>query len=83
MAAVLGLSLLSGVSETLVEKEALGQGFHITPKASVKNGLYKGMAEVAKREGQRMAERPRQAPEYVTVEAGKDMIISLTGSLRR
>ena len=81
-AAVLGLSLLSGVSETLVEKEALGQGFHITPKASVKNGLYKGMAEVANREGQRAAARPHQAPEYVTVEAGKDIIISLTGSLR-
>jgi hypothetical protein len=81
-AAVLGLSMVSGVSEVMVEKEALGQGFNVTPKASVKNGLYNGISKVADMETNRQAQKLHQAPEYVTVEAGKDLIISLTGSYR-
>lgn len=81
-AAILGLSMVSGVSEVLVEKEALGQGFNVTPKASVKNGLYNGVARIADMEINRQAQKVGQKPDYVTIEAGKVIIISLTGSFK-
>ncbi|MCB9085772.1 MAG: TrbI/VirB10 family protein [Bdellovibrionaceae bacterium] len=82
IAAVLGLSMVSGMSEVLVEKEALGQGYTATPKATLKNGFFNGAAKVADMESQRQAERLAATPEYVTVEAGSDVIVSLTGALK-
>ena len=81
-ATVLGLSLINGVSEAMVEKEALGQGFHVTPKTSVKNGLYNGLAKVTDRETNRQASKLHQAPEYITVEAGRDIIIAPTNNFK-
>ena len=74
--------MVAGVSDVLVEKEALGQGYSTTPKATLKNGVYNGVAKVADMEASRQAERLAQTPEYVTIEAGTDLIVSLTGEFR-
>lgn len=79
-AATLGLTMVSGMTETLVQKEALGQGFDITPKASLQNGFFNGLSQVTRMEATRKAQEMQNAQSYLTVDAGKDLIISLTGS---
>ncbi|MCT4642790.1 MAG: TrbI/VirB10 family protein [Bacteriovoracaceae bacterium] len=81
-AAVLGLTMVAGMSETLVKKEALGQGFQVTPKASLKNGFYNGVSKVANMEANRNAKELMDKQEYVTVDAGKSIIVSLTSTYK-
>lgn len=80
IASVLGLSMVGGMSEVMVEKEALGQTYMATPKATLKNGFYNGVSKVTQMEAGIQAEKLAQTPEYVTVEAGADLIISLISS---
>jgi hypothetical protein len=79
-AATLGLTMVSTMSGTLVRKEALGQGFQITPKASLQDGFYNGLSQVANAEANRTAKKMANNKEYVTIDAGRDLIISLVGS---
>jgi hypothetical protein len=82
MASVLGLSMVSGMSEVMVEKEGLGRSFGATPKASLQNGFYNGLSKVTEMEAAHQAEKLNQTPEYVTVRAGSDVIVSLVNSFR-
>ncbi len=77
---VLGLSMIGGMSDVLVEKEALGQGFTTTPKATMRNAALSGVARVADMEANYQAQKLSQTPEYVTLNAGADLIVSLTGA---
>jgi hypothetical protein len=77
MASVLGLSMISGVSEVMVEKQGLGQTFNATPKPTLKNGIYNGVAKVTETEANDQATQLAQAPKYVTIDSGSDVIISL------
>ncbi|MBX3034591.1 MAG: hypothetical protein KF865_11760 [Bdellovibrionaceae bacterium] len=82
IASTLGLTMVAGMSDVLTEKESLGgsatQPGAVTAKANMKNALYHGVSEVAKSEAQRQAEAIGDEQEYVTVDAGSDMIVSLT-----
>ncbi len=80
MASVVGLSMVSGMSEIMVEKEGLGNSFTPTPKATLKNGVYNGLSKVTEMQANRQAEKLAQIPDYVSVSEGSDVIISLTGS---
>lgn len=75
---VLGLSMISGTTEVLVEKESLGDGFVPTPKATIKNGLINGLSRVANMEANTQAQELANKPEYVTIGAGKRFIVSFT-----
>lgn len=77
LTSVLGLSMISGVSEVMVEKQGLGQSFNVTPKSSLKNGIYNGVAKVTEMEANNQATQLAQEPKYVTVDSGSDVIISL------
>ncbi|MCY4644413.1 MAG: hypothetical protein OXB88_07325, partial [Bacteriovoracales bacterium] len=79
IASALGLSMLGDISETMVAKEALGQGFHITPKSSLQNGFYKGLSVIAKEKGHKAAQNLKNRREYLTIEAGREILISLIG----
>lgn len=81
MASVLGLSMVGGISEVMVEKEGLGQSYEATPKATLKNGFYNGMAKVAEMEANNQAAQLAQTPNFVTIDSGGDLIISLAGGL--
>lgn len=81
-AAVLGLTMVGSMTETLVKKEALGQGFKVTPKASLKNGFYNGISDIANMEANRKAKSINNEQNYVLVEAGHDLIISITNNIR-
>ena len=82
IASTLGLTMVAGMSDVLTEKESLGgsalQSGTVTPKATMQNALYHGVSEVAKSEAQRQAEAIGDEEEYVTVDAGTDIILSLT-----
>lgn len=77
MASVLGLSMISGVSEVMVEKQGLGQSFNVTPKSTLKNGIYNGVAKVTEMEAGNQANQLAETPKFVTIDSGSDVIISL------
>jgi hypothetical protein len=77
MASVIGLSMVSGISEVMVEKQGLGQSFNVAPKSTLKNGIYNGVAKVTETEANDQAIQLTQTPKYVTIDSGADVIISL------
>jgi len=83
VATTLGLSMVSAMTNVLTEKESLGsEGFTITEKPTMKNAFYKGVSKVSEMEANNQAEELNALPEYVTVEAGSDLIVSLTESFK-
>lgn len=82
IATTLGLSMVSGMTEVLTEKKALGESGAITPKATMKNAMYHGVSKVADMEASRQAGELAQEKPYVTIEAGIDLIVSLTAPFR-
>ena len=80
VAATLGLSVISGASSVLTEREEMGRMGMPVPKATLKNAALGGLGQAANDEAQRQAQKLTEEPEYVTVDAGKDLIINLTGA---
>lgn len=82
LASSLGLTLVAGMSDVLTEKESLGgKGLlpgSVTPKSNMRNALFHGASKVAQTEANRQVEAIGQEQEYVTVDAGSDLIVSLT-----
>jgi type IV secretory pathway VirB10-like protein len=85
IAAALGLSMVSAMTNTLTEREALGTGAgptggaasEVTIKANTKNALYQGLSKVSDMEASRQASELGGLPEYVTIPAGRELIINL------
>ncbi len=84
IASTLGLTLVSGMADVLTEKTSLGDGFGssgvVTMKSNMKNAAFHGVSKVTEMEASRQGEALAQTPPYVTLEAGKDIIITLTGA---
>ena len=78
MATALGMTMLSSVADVMTEREEAGIMGSVTMKSNLKNGLYHGVSKVSQLEASRQAAKLNAEPEYVTVESGKDLIISLT-----
>jgi hypothetical protein len=74
--------MVAGMSDVLTEKESIGGGGlmpgSVTAKSNMRNALYHGVGKVAQSEATRQAEAIGEAEEYVTVDAGTDLIISLS-----
>lgn len=83
IASTVGLTMLSGISDVMVEREMPGQNAIMpTPRATLKNGFYNGLAKATEQEAQRQAESIGEEPDFVTIEAGDDVIISLTETFK-
>ncbi len=82
MASAMSLSMMSGMSEVMVEKEGLGNTYTATPKSTLRNGFYNGLSKVTEAEANREIDKVSQIPDYVTIAEGSDVIISLTSSYR-
>jgi len=82
VASSLGLTMVAGMSDVLTEKESVGGGGilpgAVTPKSNMKNAFYHGVSQVAQDEATREIQAVGQDQEYVTVDAGSDLIVSLT-----
>ena len=69
--------MVSAITDTLTEKQVLGSEGVVTPKATVKDALYQGIAKASEAEAQRQMAELGNVQEYVTIPAGKEMIINL------
>lgn len=82
MASILGLSMVSGVTEVLTQKQVLGKSEVITPKATLKNSLYHGVSKVTESEAQRQASQLGELFPYITIPSGTRLIVNLISSLK-
>ena len=82
IASTLGLTMVSAFTDTLTEKQVLGSEGQVTPKATAKNALYQGIAKASEAEAQRQAAELGSVLEYVTIPAGREMIINLLATYR-
>jgi len=79
----LGLSLVSGASTILMEREQLGVQGGTAPRATLKNAMYGGLSQAANTEAERQGQKLSEKEEYVTIDAGKDLIVNLTGAYKK
>jgi len=77
---IMGLSVASAMGDVLTEKESLGQGYSVTPKANMKNAVLSGVSKAAEVEAGRLQEQT-QAQDYVRVESGAAVIVAITQEL--
>jgi len=79
IATTLGLSMVSAMTGTLTQKESLGaEGLNVAIKPTMKNALYNGISKVTEMEANRHAKELNSMPEYVTIEAGSELVVNLT-----
>ncbi len=77
VAATLGLTMVAAFTDTLTTKQALSAEGAVTPQATTKNALYQGIAKASETEAQRQAAELGQVQPYVTIPAGREMIVNL------
>ncbi len=82
VASTLGLTMVSAFTDTLTEKQVLGSEGQVTPKATAKNALYQGIAKASEAEAQRQAAELGNVQAYVTIPAGREMIVNLLSTYR-
>ena len=82
VASGLALTMISAGTDVLTEKESLGNSSEVTPKATMKNAALQGVGKISDLEANRRLSQLTKDPEYVEIEPGKDVIISLTEPFR-
>lgn len=75
----MGLSALAAMGNVMTEKESMGQ-YQVEAKANAKNALLAGVSRAAEVEAARLQEQT-ETLDYVQVEAGVAVVISLTQGL--
>ena len=79
IAASIGLNMFSGMTDTLTERESLGNSFNgVQAKPSMKNALLQGMSKASQDQAGRTASSIDQERSYVVVPEGKEMISVMT-----
>ena len=82
MMAAVGLGMISAAADVLVEKESLGNSYEPTPKSTLKNAGIASVSRAAQMEGERYVSESEDKQDYVTVESGMDLIVSLIQPFR-
>ena len=82
MAAAVGLSMIAAGSDVLVEKESVGVGAAPTAKSTMRNAALAGVSRAAQSEAENRANDMEDKENYVTVESGMELIVSLTESFK-
>jgi len=85
IATTMGLTMLSGATDVLTEKEAVGGPFAgaVVAKPTLKNAFYHGVSQVAQSEATRQLDKIGEAQDYVMLPAGSDLIVSLTKEFQK
>jgi hypothetical protein len=79
VASSLGLTMFSGMTDTLTERESLGNIYGATEaKPFMKNALLQGLSQASRDQASRTAASVAQAKEYVVIPEGQEMIIELS-----
>ena len=76
----LGLTMLSGATDVLTERESIGgpMAGEVVARPTLGNALYHGVSQVAQVEANRQAEKIGDEQGYVILPSGGDLIINLT-----
>ena len=82
VAATLGLTMVSAFTDTLTERQVLSSEGQATPKATVKDAMYQGIAKASEAEAQRQAAELGNVQAYVTVPAEREIIVNLLETYR-
>lgn len=77
---IMGLSMASAMGDVLTEKESLGRGYSVTPKANMRNAVLTGVSKAAEIETGRLKDQS-QAQDYVRIESGTAVIVAITQEL--
>lgn len=78
LAASIGLTMFAGMTDTLTDKEAIGNSYNsVQAKPTMKNALLQGLSKASQDEASRTASAIEQERNYVIVPEGKEMIIEL------
>ncbi|MBY0315633.1 MAG: TrbI/VirB10 family protein [Bdellovibrionales bacterium] len=74
----MGLNMVSGISETLTQKESLG-GFQgqVANKPTLKNAIFNGIAKTSEQEALRHAENLNNQPEYAELKSGSEFSVQI------
>lgn len=80
IAGTLGLTMISTMADVLTEKYSHGDLGVVTPKSTIKNSVYQGVSKVTEMEATRQAEEMAKVTPFIILNAGKELIISLTSS---
>lgn len=78
MAPILGLSMVSEMANVLTSKRAIGRFGATVTRPSIKNAVMAGVSKATDMEAKRRSNEIAQEPPYATVDAGTDLIVSLT-----
>ena len=73
----IAFGMVSPMAETLTQKEALGQGYTVTPKSTMKNAFLQGIARSSEGESKRQISEIGDDKDYLTLAAGKEIIVNL------
>jgi len=81
VAGAIGLSLISAGADVMTQRTALGgnpYGMAVAqPDATFKNAGLQGVSQVTKQEAERVGSEMQEKEEYLTVQTGGDLIVSL------
>lgn len=73
----LALGFVSGIAETLQEKQGWGRENIPTTRSTVKNAMLSGVSRVAEQELERQRRHVESEKPYVTIAPGKKLVVSL------
>jgi hypothetical protein len=82
LAGTVGLTMFSGMTDALTNKQALTEFGDVSAKPTLRDGFYNGLAKSTNQEAQRRAAKMNDAKDYVTIPAGLDLIVSLTETFK-
>ena len=77
------LGMVSPMAQTLTQKEALGRGYVITPKSTLKNAFLQGLAQSSEGETKRLIRETGDDRDYLTLQEGTDIIVVLLAPFRQ
>ncbi len=76
----LGLSVAAGAAEIMVERETMNGMGQTAPRPTIGNAALRGLSASTQEEANRQGEKFKDAEDYITVPAGRDVIVTLTKS---
>lgn len=76
----LGLSVAAGAAEIMVERETMNGMGQTAPRPTIGNTALRGLSASSQEEANRQGEKFKDAEDYITVPAGRDVIVTLTKS---
>ena len=77
-----GFAMASGMSEVMIEREALGNSISNSPRSTNRNALINGVKQVIDQESRELENDSQRTQDYIIVPAQKALIIKLENKFK-